>query len=60
VAPGNNESAGKRKSGRTKKSSRILKSTLTQCAQVAAKNKDSFFRAQHQRISVREGRKEPP
>ena len=57
VSPGNNESAGKRKSGKTKKSSKVLKSTLAQSAQSAAKNKSSFFHAQHQRISVRRGKK---
>jgi transposase len=57
VSPGNNESAGKRKSGKSRKGNKILKSTLAQSAQTAAKNKSSFFRAQHQRISVKRGKK---
>ena len=56
VAPGNNESAGKRKSGRTRKGNKILKSTLAQAAKSAAKNKNSFFHAQYQRISIRRGK----
>ena len=56
VAPGNNESAGKRKSGRTRKGNKILKSTLAQAAKSAAKNKNSFFHAQYQRIAIRRGK----
>lgn len=55
LCPGNNESAGKRKSGRTNKGNRYLKSTLIQCAKAAQKNKDSFFYAQYQRLVVRRG-----
>ena len=50
TAPGNNESAGKRKSGRTTHGNKTLKSTLTQCAKSAVKNKNSFFSAQYQRL----------
>ena len=57
VAPGNSESAGKRKNAKTKKSSKVLKSTLAQSAQAAARNKNSFYHAQHQRITVRRGKK---
>ena len=56
VSPGNNESAGKRRSGKTRKGNKILKSTLAQCAKSAAKNKNSFFHAQYQRISIRRGK----
>lgn len=55
LSPGNNESAGKRKSGRTNKGNKNLKSTLIQCAKSAHKNKQSFFHAQYQRIVVRRG-----
>jgi len=55
LCPGNNESAGKRKSGKTNKGNRYLKSTLIQCAKSASKNKDSFFHAQYQRLVVRRG-----
>ena len=57
ICPGNNESAGKRRSGKTNKGNKILKSTITQCAMVAVKNKDTFFYAQYQRLVVRRGKK---
>ena len=57
VAPGNNESAGKRLSGRITKGNKVLKSTLVQCANAAVRVKTSFFSAQYQRLSVRRGKK---
>lgn len=57
VCPGNNESAGKRRSGKTRKGNKTLKVILTQCAQAAVKRKDSFFYAQYQRIAMRRGKK---
>ena len=55
LCPGNNESAGKRKSGKTTKGNKYLKSTLIQCAKSAHKDKESFFYAQYQRLVVRRG-----
>lgn len=55
LCPGNNESAGKRKSGKTNKGNKHLKSTLIQCAKTAQKAKGSFFHAQYQRLVVRRG-----
>ena len=43
VAPGNNESAGKRRSGKTLKGNKTLKSTLAQCAKSAVKKKMVFI-----------------
>lgn len=57
VCPGNNESAGKRRSGKTRKGNKILKSTLVECAQLAVRRKDTFFYAQYQRIAMRRGKK---
>jgi len=57
LSPGDNESAGKRKSGKTRKGNRTLKKTLVQCATSAVKNKDTFFSAQYQRLVVRKGGK---
>lgn len=57
VCPGNNESAGKRRSGKTRKGNKILKSTLVECAQSAVRKKDTFYYAQYQRISMRRGKK---
>lgn len=56
LAPGNNESAGKRRSGKTTKGNPTLKTTLIQCAKVAARNTKSYFYAQYQRLVVRRGR----
>ncbi len=57
ICPGNNESAGKRRNGRTRKGNKILKSTLVECAQSVIRKKDSFLYAQYQRISMRKGKK---
>jgi transposase len=55
LCPGNNKSAGKRKSGKTNHGNRYLKTALIQAAKAAVKKKDSFFHAQYQRIVVRRG-----
>ena len=57
VSPGNNESAGKKKSGKTTKGSRWLRATLTQAAWAASRKKDSYFRAQYHRLAGRRGKK---
>jgi transposase len=57
LSPGNNESAGKRKSARTNKGNKTLKKTLIQCANASVNKKDSFFFAQYQRLVVHKGRK---
>lgn len=56
LAPGNNESAGKRKSGRTRKGNPTLKTTLIQSAKTAKAKKGSFFKAQFDRIAVKRGK----
>lgn len=56
VCPGNNESAGKRRSGRTRKGNKTLKSQLAQCAKAASKNKNTFYYAQYQKISMKRGK----
>ncbi len=56
VAPGNNESAGKRKSGKTTYGNKTLKTTLTQCAKSAAGSKKSFFSAQYSRLVTHRGK----
>ena len=55
LAPGNNESAKKRRHGRTTKGNITLKTTLIQCAKAAVKKADSFLSAQYQRLVVRRG-----
>ena len=56
VSPGNNESAGKRYSGKTRKGNKTLKTTLIQCAKTSKKKNGSFFKAQFDRIATRRGK----
>jgi transposase len=56
LAPGNNESAGKRKSGKTTYGNKTLKSTLAQCAKSAVHNKHTFFSAQYSRLVSHRGK----
>ena len=57
LCPGNNESAKKRRSGKTRKGNSLLRSTLIVCAHSAAKVKGSYFHAQFQRVSAHRGSK---
>ena len=57
MCPGNNESAGKRKSGRTGKGNRWLRSALVQAAWAAGRSKKSYFSAQYRGIARRRGKK---
>ena len=57
LCPGNNESAHKRKSGRTTKGNSLLRSTLIICAHSAVRNKESYLYAQFKRISAHRGKK---
>lgn len=57
ICPGNNESAGKRKSGRINKGNKLLKTTLINCANAAVKRKDSYFYARYQKLSIRMNKK---
>jgi Transposase IS116/IS110/IS902 family len=55
VCPGNDQSAGKRRSGRTRKGSKWLRATLTESALAAARTKNSYLAAQYQRLRGRRG-----
>jgi transposase len=57
ICSGSNESAGKRKSGKTTKGSKWLRSTLAQAAWAASKKKNSYFHAQYGRLAGRRGKK---
>jgi transposase len=57
MCPGNNESAGKRKSGKTTKGSRWLRQILTQAAWAASHTKDTYLSAQYRRLAPRRGKK---
>jgi uncharacterized small protein (DUF1192 family) len=55
VCPGNNESAGKRKSGKTRKGSKWLHAALIQSAKAATRTKGTYLTAHYARIKGRRG-----
>jgi transposase len=57
VAPGNDESAGKRRSGTTRQGKRTLRTGLTQRAHAAARTKGTDLSALYQRLAARRGKK---
>jgi transposase len=57
VCPGNNESAGKKKSSKTQKGNSFLKGTLTESAWAASKTKDTSYNAFYHNIVRRRGKK---
>mgnify|MGYP001599681189 FL=1 len=57
MSPGNNESAGKRKSGRTRKGNSALSQALVQASHAAGHKRDSQLSAQYRRIASRRGGK---
>jgi transposase len=57
VCPGNNESAGKRKSGHTGHGNPWLRSALIEAAWSAARTKRSYLSAQYHRLAARRGAK---
>jgi len=56
MCPGNNESAGKRKSGKTTKGSQYLRAALVQAAWAASRTKETYLAAQYQRLVKRMGK----
>jgi len=57
LAPGNNESAGKRHSGRTRPGSPTLRRTMALVAHAAARGKNTYLAAQYHRLAARRGAK---
>ncbi len=57
LCPGQNESAGKRKSSRLRKGAPWLKTMLVQCAWAARRKTDSYYKAQFNRLCGRRGPK---
>ncbi|MDR1487392.1 MAG: transposase, partial [Deltaproteobacteria bacterium] len=57
VCPGQNESAGKRFSGKTRKGNRWVRHVLTEAAAAAIKCKDCMFEQKYKTLSVTRGRK---
>jgi transposase len=56
LCPGNHESAGKRKSGKTRKGNAVIRSILCECAN-AARRTHSVFGAKYRSLVVRRGHK---
>jgi transposase len=57
LCPGNDESAGKRRSTRMKKGAPWLKTNLIQCAWAAARTRQTYLKAQYLRLKSRRGPK---
>ncbi len=55
VSPGNDQSAGRRRSGKTGKGNKWLRATLNESANAAARSKDTYLAAQYQRLRGRRG-----
>jgi transposase len=57
LCPGNNESAGKRKSGRTRKGNPWLRAALVEVAQAAGRARQTYLGAHYRRLASRRGKK---
>jgi transposase len=55
ICPGNNESAGVRKSGRTRRGNRWLRATMQQTAWAGVAKKNSAFQLRYQKLKPRRG-----
>ena len=55
LCPGNNESAGKRRSGRTRRGNTTLREVIIECAQGAARTGNCQFKGYHKALAVRRG-----
>jgi transposase len=57
MCPGSDESAGKRRSGRTRKGNPWLRTALIEAAQAAARTRGTYLAAQYHRLGARRGKK---
>jgi transposase len=57
MCPGNNESAGKKKSGKTTHGNKCLKATLTESAWAASRTKNTYLKAKYHSLAGRRGKK---
>lgn len=57
ICPGNNESGGKRRSGKTRKGDRWLRAALCEAAWAASRTKGTYLSALFRRIAARRGNK---
>ena len=55
MCPGNDESAGKRRSGRTRKGSKWLRVALVEAASAATRTNATYLSAQYRRLKARRG-----
>jgi len=55
LSPGNDESAGKRRSGKTGQGNPWLREILIECARAAARSKDTYLKAQYLHLRRRRG-----
>jgi transposase len=56
LCPGQDESAGKQRSGRMRKGNRWLRGSLIEAAHAAARTKGTYLAAQYRRLATRRGR----
>ena len=56
MTPGHDESAGKKKSAKTRKGNKKLRSALTEAAKAASRQKNTYLSAQYHRIAARRGK----
>lgn len=57
LCPGNSESAGKRRTGKTRKGNPWLRRALCQATWPASRTTGTYFSAQYHRLAARRGRK---
>jgi transposase len=57
ICPGNDESAGKRRSGKTRRGNPHLRAALIESANAAARSKNTYLRAQYAQVKRRRGHK---
>ena len=57
MCPGNNESAGKHRSSKTRKANPWLRTALVEAANAAVRTRNTYLSAQYRRLVVRLGRK---
>jgi transposase len=55
LCPGNHESAGKKKGGRTRRGNSTLKKTVIQCGKAAGRSKNTYLNSMYRRIAARRG-----
>ena len=57
LCPGNDETGGKRRTGKTRRGNRWLRGVLTEAAWAAARTKNTYPAAQYRRLASRRGKK---